>query len=330
MKIRIISIAALGIIAVAAVVSALNTEGEQEETVRVSYFANVGHIVPIVGLEQETFQDELNQTRVVPRLFDSGPQTIESMFAESIDLAYVGPGPAINGFIKSQDRNIVVLAGAASGGASLVSHPDSDLTAADSLAGMIVAAPQIANTQDVSLRHYLAGQGLQTADRGGSVSVLNIPNPEIYSLFAKGDIDAAWVPEPWATILVNQLNGTRVFQEETLWPDGNFASVLLVGREAYVQENPDIVAAWLRAHDDTVLWINQNPQEARSIFTEHIENLLGSAFSDDIIKEALGNIEITSDPIPESIAIFAQRADSLGYLGRGGYSLDGILHGRDI
>ncbi len=326
MKIKIISGVAIGIIAAAAAASMLDAGVGQERSVRVSYFANVGHIVPIAGLERGAFQDELNQTRIEQRLFDSGPQTIESMFAESVDLAYVGPGPAINGFIRSQDRSIVVLAGAASGGASLVSHPDSDLIEAGSLAGMTVAAPQIANTQDVSLRHYLAVRNLQTADRGGSVHVLNLPNPEIYSLFAKGDIDAAWVPEPWATILVNQLNGTRVFQEEELWPDGRFASVLLVGREAYVRENPDIVEAWLSAHDDTVLWINQNPQEARSVFTDHVERLLGSSFPEDIVAEALSNIEITSDPVPDSIATFAERADSLGYLGRDGYSLDGMLH----
>ena len=44
-----------------------------------------------------------------------------------------------------------------------------------------------------------------------------------------------------------------------------------------------------------------------------------------IVSESLSNIEITSDPIDQSIYIFAERADSLGYLGRQGYDLDGIF-----
>ena len=38
---------------------------------------------------------------------------IESLFANSIDIAYVGPGPAINGFLNSENQNIKILAGAA-------------------------------------------------------------------------------------------------------------------------------------------------------------------------------------------------------------------------
>ena len=323
MKIKV----AIGVIVVAAVaVSLAGTTDPQHDRVRVAFFPNIGHAIPIVGLENQIFSENLGDIQISPKLFDSGPQVIESLFANSIDMAYVGPGPAVNGFIKSEERGIVILAGAASGGASLVVHPDSDIESAEDFAGKRIAAPQIANTQDVSLRHYLSEHGLRPAEKGGSVYVLNVPNSDIYTLFVKGDIDAAWVPEPWATIFVDQLGGKRVFQEEELWPDGRFASVLLVARAAYAEENPEIVGKWIESHKKAEIWINQHPQEARVIFNAYTDRELGSSFPDGIIDTALSNIEITSDPVADSISVFAQRADSLGYLGRHGYNLDGIFY----
>ena len=301
-------------------------ETTHENKIRVAYFPNISHAVPIIGMEKGTFQDQIgNNTVIESMLFDAGPQVIESIFAGSIDIAYVGPGPAINGFLKSENHNVKILSGAASGGASFIVHPNSKINSVADFGGKRIAAPQIGNTQDISLRNYLSENGLKPAEKGGSVIVLNIPNPDIYTLFAKGDIDAAWVPEPTATILVQQLNGTRLFNEEELWPDNRFASVLLIAREEYVNQNPDVINKWLEAHQQTVNWINSNPEQTRVIFIQFMKKETGKTLSDKLVDESLSNLEITSDPIVSSIHTFAKRADSLGYLGRHGYSLDGIF-----
>ncbi len=301
-------------------------ETTHENKIRVAYFPNINHAVPIIGMEKGIFQDQIgNNTVIESRLFDAGPQVIESIFAGSIDIAYVGPGPAINGFLKSENHNVKILSGAASGGASLIVHPNSKINSVADFGGKRIAAPQIGNTQDISLRNYLSENGLKPAEKGGSVIVLNIPNPDIYTLFAKGDIDAAWVPEPTATILVQQLNGTRLFNEEELWPDNRFASVLLIAREEYVNQNPEVINKWLEAHQQTVDWINSNPEQTRVIFIQFMKKETGKSLSDKLVDESLSNLEITSDPIVSSIHTFAKRADSLGYLGRHGYSLDGIF-----
>ncbi|PIW34409.1 MAG: sulfate ABC transporter substrate-binding protein, partial [Nitrosopumilales archaeon CG15_BIG_FIL_POST_REV_8_21_14_020_33_23] len=178
----------------------LNTH---ENKIRVAYFPNISHAVPIVGIEKGFFSNQIgNNTVIEPLLFDSGPQVIESIFAGSVDIAYVGPGPAINGFLKSEQRNVKILSGAASGGVSFIVHPDSKIESVANFEGKRIATPQIGNTQDISLRTYLSDNGLKPAEKGGSVIVLNTGNSDIYILFAKGDIDAAWVPEPTATILV--------------------------------------------------------------------------------------------------------------------------------
>lgn len=327
MKIKTISIGVALALSIAFSVSYSHLqESAPDNKIRVAFFPNVGHAIPIVGLEQGFFSEGLNDTAIETKIFDSGPQVIESLFANSIDIAYVGPGPAINGFLKSENHNIVILAGAASGGASFVVHPDSDIDSPDKFDGKKIAAPQIANTQDVSLRYFISEQGFKTADKGGSVYVLNVPNPEIYTLFTKGDIDAAWVPEPWATIFVQELGGKRLFHEEELWPQNKFASVLLIARADYAKSNPQTIEKWLDVHEQIVLQINENPDETVKIFNNFMDKEFGKSFSSEVITEAFNNLEITSDPIPNSIHLFAQKANSLGYLGRNGYSLDGIFY----
>ena len=320
-----------GIILLSALGIVLNSDDTASENkIRIAYFPNIGHTIPIVGMEKGFFKKSLgDDVQIETRVFDSGPQAIESLFANSIDLAYVGPGPAITGFLNSENHNVKILAGAASGGASFIVHPNSKILLASDFAGKKIAAPQIGNTQDVSLRSYLAENGLKPSDKGGSVTIYNIPNPDIYTLFVKGDIDGAWVAEPWATILEIELGGKRLFHEEDLWPNKEFASVLLIGNVNYVEKHPQVVSNFLKAHHDTAAWINQNQVETRIVFNDFLKSHLGKSLSDDVVDIALSNLAITDNPQNDSIYSFAKKADALGYLGRNGYNLTGIFYSFD-
>ena len=333
MKISIVI--TLGIVAVIAiaVITTIGSGLEQssQSKIRVAFFPSIGHAVPIVGIENGIFEKGIGeQIQIETKLFDSGPQVIESIFASSIDVAYVGPGPVINGFLKSHGKDIRILAGAASGGASFIIQPDSGLDSIENFDGKRIASPQISNSQDVSLRYYLASNDLKPVEKGGTVFVLNISNPDIYTLFAKGDIDGAWVPEPWATMLVQDLDGVRLFNEEKLWPNEEFASVLLIARTDYIENNHELVQNWLKSHKKAVTWINSNPDQSKLIFEGFLKKHLGKSLPIKIIDESFSNLTITSDPIKNSVLTFAERADSLGYLGRTGYNLDGIFYQPDL
>ena len=315
-------------VAVAVVIfSTQSANHERENTIRVAFFPNIGHSIAIVGMEKGMFLEKLgNQTSIKTRLFDSGPQVIEAMFANEIDLAYVGPGPAINGFLKSDGKSLKILAGAASGGVSLVVHPNSEIKSPADFSGKRIAAPQIGNTQDVSLRNFLSENNLKPVEKGGTVYVINVVNPDIFTLFSKGDLDAAWVPEPWATRLVQQLGGVRLFQEKELWPDQKFSSVVFIVRSEFLEKHPDLVQKWLNVHVQTADWINKHRDETEIIYNDFLKKSTGKTLPPEMLHEAFSNLQITYDPIESSVYTFAERANSLGYLGREGYSLEGIFY----
>ena len=322
----VVGIGLAAIVLMAVVLNSTSLDNSSDE-IHVAFFPSISHAVPIVGIENNIFQENLTEQKIIEvKIFDSGPQVIESLFANSIDLAYVGPGPVINGFLKSNGNDLKILAGAANGGASFIIQKNSGLDSIENFHGKRIASPQISNTQDVSLRHYLSIHGLEPVEKGGTVFVLNISNPDIYTLFAKGDVDGAWVPEPWATILVEELGGIRLFNESQFWPEKQFSSVLLIGRTNFVEQNPEIIKKWILSNQKTAEWINSNPDKTKIIYNEFMQDYMGKTFSKKIIDESFSNLEITSKPIKESVITFAERADSLGYLGRSGYNLDGIFY----
>ena len=324
-----IAIVVVGIIALVGLTQA--SVDDSQNKIRVAFFPSIVHAVPIIGMETQTFANNLNDgLDIEVKIFDSGPQVIESIFSNSVDIAYVGPGPVINGFLKSDGNDLKILAGAASGGASFVIQKNSGLELIENYSGKRVAAPQISNTQDVSLRHYLAENGLKSAEKGGDVFVLNIANPDIYTLFAKGDIDGAWVPEPWATMLVEELDGVRLFDENEFWPENQFSSVLLIGRSDYIEKNPEIIKKWINANEKTAQWINNHPDESKKLYNEFLKSYMGRTLPENIVEKSFSNIIITSEPLENSVYTFAERADALGYLGRDGYALDGIFYHENI
>src|SRR5437773_4129631 len=219
--------------------------------VRLGYFPNLTHAVALVGVARGTFQSDLgSKVKLEPKIFNAGPALIEALFAGDIDIGYVGPSPAINGYVKSHGAALRIIAGAASGGALFIVRPGANIQKAKDLANKKLADPQLGGTQDVSLRYYLQQNGLKTVDKGGNVQIIPTDNPTILTLFKQGKIDGAWVPEPWATRLIVEGNGRVLVDERNLWPDGKFVTTNVVVRKAFLDAHPDLVNKFLQAHVD--------------------------------------------------------------------------------
>jgi len=286
------------------------------DTIRIGYFPNISHAQAVIGLGNGDYQKELGSIKIETQVFNAGPSAIEALFANRVDVTYVGPNPAINGYLKSDGQGLRVIAGAASGGAVFVVRNDDGINSVNDLGGKKFASPQLGNTQDVALRSYLLKNGYKTSDNGGTVQVIPASNPDIFTMMLKKNIDGAWVPEPWGTKLEKEANGTILVDERDLWPNGKFVSALIVVRTDYLQNHPDIIKKLLEAHVDETTWINNNKDDAIAAFNVQLVKLTGKSLPADELKEAFSRMDLTYDPVKDSLYTSADNAFNLGFLGK--------------
>lgn len=294
----------------------LTGSASAQTKIRVGAFPNITHGQAEVGRANGFWDKAMGQdVKIDWKLFNAGPSAIEALFAGEIDMTYIGPNPAITGYVRSNGQALRVVAGATSGGAALVVRKDSGINSAKDFHGKKVASPQTGNTQDVALRAWLAHNGLKTREKGGDVQVLPMANPDQLTLFAKKELDAAWAPEPWATRLIQEGNGRLFLDERTLWPKGQFVTAHLIVSTKFLKEHPDLVKRWIAAHVELTDWINGHKDEAKALLNQQIQKDTGKAISQSVLDEALGRLEFTSDPLRESLLSSAKSAFDAGFLG---------------
>jgi NitT/TauT family transport system substrate-binding protein len=325
-------IVAVALISAPISIASAQSVGSEKKTLRIGYFPNITHSQAVIGLNNGDYQDTLGDNVTVETFrFNAGPSAIESLLADRIDATYIGPNPAINGYLLTGGEDVRVISGASSGGASFVVRNDSGIETVNDLGGKKFASPQLGNTQDVALRKYLIDNGFNTVENGGNVTVVAAKPADIITLFLKKEIDGAWVPEPLVAILKEQGNGFILVDERTLWPpDGKFVTANILVRTDYLRDNPEIIKKLLEAHVDETLWINQklsktndtkvdekNIDELTLAFNEGLKKITGKVYPQDQLKDALSRTEFTYDPLSTSLNKIAADASDLGYINLG-------------
>jgi NitT/TauT family transport system substrate-binding protein len=280
--------------------------------VHLGYFPNLTHATAIVADKEGFFSKHLGATKLKVSTFNAGPAAIEALKSGAIDATYVGPGPATNAFINSGGEALTVVAGAATGGASLVVDPS--IKKASDLRGKKVSSPQLGNTQDIALRYWLRAQGLKTdLQGGGDVNVVPQDNSQVVDAFKQKLIVGAWVPEPYATRLV-QAGGKVLVDEHSLWPDRKFAITVLAVRTDFLKAHPQTVTALLAGDLDAADFIAKDPAKAQKDVADVIAKVSGKPMKESVILAAWKQLEFTVDPVRTSLVLGAQHAFEVGVL----------------
>jgi NitT/TauT family transport system substrate-binding protein len=288
--------------------------GADGVTLRLGYFPNVTHATAIVGVERGIFADNLgSDVTLATQTFNAGGDVVEAMFNGGLDASYIGPNPAINAWAQSGGEAIRIISGATSGGAFLV--VSADITSPGQLAGRKLGSPQLGNTQDVALRAWLFDQGFETdQEGGGDVSVLPQANADILTAFGSGALDGAWVPEPWATRMIEEGGGHVLVDERDLWPEGQYVTTHLIVATAFLDAHPDVVRHLLEGQVAANQFLQDDPEAARQAVNDGINEITGSEMDAGILATAWSNLEFTCDPIAASLTESAAHAEQLGLL----------------
>lgn len=278
-------------------------------TVRVGFLANLTHAPMIVALASGALQRALPGVKLEVRTFRAGPRVCEALLGNAIDIAVSGPAPIVSMHARHSGRPFVIMSGVASGGASLIALPS--IKTPRDLAGKRVATPQIGSTQDISLRKWLSRNGLATKDRGGDIVVDALASANIMEEMRRGAIAAAWMPEPWASRVLDERIAVRLLDERELWSEHRFPTALLVARRQFCEQRAaeanaikGVVQAQLTRID---------PAFREATFAE-LKRLTGKGLPQSVIESAWARVDYLSDPLPKQLAEIAADARALGYV----------------
>ena len=314
----LVALAALATVALVASGSAAvaktakDSASSKPVTLRLGYFPNVTHAPALVGIEGGILQKKLGKNVTLElKVFNSGTEAIEAIAADALDATYIGPSPTITAWTQF-DKGVRVVSGAASGGAYFVVKPEIN-TPAD-LKGKTVASPQLGNTQDVALRTWLKTKGLTTDTAGGGdVSVVPQDNATTLTSFKSGDIQGAWVPEPWATRLVTEGGGKILVDEASLWPKGQYVTTQVVVTTGFLKDHAAVVQQLVNAQVAANDYIKSNAADAESLVQQGIQKATGKPIAGDLVIASFKNIDFTNDPIVSSLNKVNKDQKALGF-----------------
>jgi NitT/TauT family transport system substrate-binding protein len=281
--------------------------GGEARPLRVGFFPNITHAQALVGNASGSFQQSVGAPGLEMKMFNAGPAAMEALSAGSIDASYVGTGPAINTFLKG-GRELRIIAGAANGGAVLVTKT---ARSPAELKGKTLATPQLGNSQDIALRHWLGQQGLKP---GQDVTVTPLSNPDILGLFLNGKIEGAWVPEPWGARLVAEGGGHILVDERDLWPERRFHATVLVTTRQALEQRREQLKQLVRAHVELTRQWQQQPDVFVSRVNESFGKATGKPIAAPVVTDAFTRLEPALQVMPDQLQQAAEHARGLGFI----------------
>ena len=294
----------------------------EKKKLRIGHFPNLTHAQGVIGhglsrAGKGWFEQRLGpDVEIEWYVYNAGPSAMEALLAGSIDLAYVGPNPALNAYIRSEGDEVRIIAGAASGGAALVVQPDGRIQKDSDFRGKRVGTPQLGNTQDVAARAFLKSKGFKITQTGGDALVLPTANPDQLTLFQKGDLDAVWTVEPWVSKLELDGKAKLYLEEKSLWPEtqGRYVTTQLVSSVAFLEKRAELAKKFVAAHVELTDWINSHPAEAKKILNDELAAETTKGIAPEVLERAWSRIELTYDPIRKSLERSAKDAHTAGFL----------------
>jgi len=278
----------------------LNSRGPLKE-VRLGYFANLTHAQAVLGVWSGDFATAVTPAQLSTQVFNAGPALIEALLAGEIDVAYVGPGPVLNAQVQTHGQGVRVIAGAASNGVLIVARESSGIKTMQDLRGKRLATPQHGNTQDLAARHFLRFDLGQDSDD----NIQPVPNAEQAGAMSRGQIDAAWAPEPWGSFLVARAGAHVVGEEKDLWPQKEFTLTVVITTPDFLADHPDVVRKLLQVHRAWTRRLAEHPQQYVPQLGSALFALTGKQLPPGVLPAALTRIKFTDEPLMPTFAALA-------------------------
>jgi NitT/TauT family transport system substrate-binding protein len=219
-----------------------------------------------LGQQQGFFTDE--GLDVTIQNVQSGSAMITGVLGGSFDFIAAGYVPVFTA--QSQGLPLKFLAGNDTGADTadkdwqiVVAGKDSTVKTPQDLATATVAVNALKGVAEVQVRASLEKQGIDDS----KLKLTEIPFPEMPVALSEGRVDAALVPEPFVTAVLNA--GGHVVDTPYVVMGPHFPNGAWETSQQVIDRDPATVAAFTRAITKSVEYARDNPDAVRKIIPEY-------------------------------------------------------------
>ncbi|GAB3361568.1 ABC transporter substrate-binding protein [Modestobacter lapidis] len=281
-------------------------DGTRQLTVGVIPIVDVAPIY--LGQEQGFFSDRGISLELVPG--SGGAAAVPGVVAGDFQFAFGNVTSVLLAASQGLPLRVVAEGNSSTGDpetdfSAVVVAADSPVQSAADLAGKTVAVNNLQNIGGLTIRKAVE-------DAGGDPSTINfieLPFPDMPAAVAGGDVDAAWVVEPFVTAATNQ--GARTVLANFAEAVDDLTVATYFTTEQVLAEEPELVDDFQAAIGESLQYAQDNPDEVRRIVTTYTQispevaaEMALPAFPQDInvasleeVAELMQEYGITSDPV---------------------------------
>jgi aliphatic sulfonates family ABC transporter substrate-binding protein len=251
---------------VAGVLTACGGSGEKKEsasdevTIRVAVQKSIAipYLAEALGYYEDEFADDNVKVELVE--FSLGPEVIEAVASDEIDIGFLGDVPAFSGLLNGGDFKIVGR-WESDNSSYLITRDDANIKSLKDLKGKKLSYA-FGSTQTSLVYAYLEDAGLKDSD----VELMNLSLADSVTSIANGDVDAAVVDELRATQAVEKGGVSKLMNSEGY---KLFVSPIIATNK-FTESHGDLTGRVLKAVERAAEYSEDNPDDAVKKAAERI------------------------------------------------------------
>ena len=293
--------------------------GAEAKALRVGYLANIVMPQPLIGIGEKQFQKLVPGVEFTGRDYPAGPEVLESLRSGIIDIAYTGPYPPMNAFLKNKD--IVLLAGAAKGGTALMVLKSSPYKSVKDLKGKIIGVNQVGSTVDAVVQWNLLQAGLKP---GKDARLIEVKPAEQAAVLKGGQVAAVASPAPWPSQIEKNGDGRALLNSKQILGNGDYLAGVAFTTKKFADANPQLIAKFVAAHKSITDELNKDRAKGDERVLAAWSKVTKKKLDPAVAKAAFSTITFTAEAGPENFMRDKEVSLKVGFLKKDG-SLDGFI-----
>ncbi len=285
------------------------TGGGAVTAVTIGYTPTIVLPQPLIGLQNEEYAKLVKGVTFGSKVYDSGSDVVEALRAGTIDIGASGPYPALKAYAKAGD--VVLLAGAATGGTELMVKKDGPIKTVTDLKGKTIGVNQLGSTVDSMVRYNLLQAGLNPDQDARIIQVK--PGDQAAQLLA-GSADAVAAPSPWPAQVAAKGNGRPLLDWKQILDNGDYSAGSIFTTKKFADAHPDFIKQFLAAHQTITDNLNKDRAKGDAQVLDAWSKTTTKKLDPAVAKAAFATIKYTADPGAKGLQRFADIAFKVGAL----------------